>query len=89
MVNIFDERDTMTGKEALERLQRQYKYQNEYIKKNFDRVSVTLPKGTKNRIKAVGESLNKFIVTATLAELERREAGGTQEPDGGEELPFA
>ena len=33
----------MTGKEAKERLERQYKRQNEYIKNNFDRVSVTLP----------------------------------------------
>ena len=74
----------MTGKEAIERLEKQYKRQNEHIKENYDRVSVTLPKGTKERIKATGESINGFIIRSVIAELERLEgkAGqtGTEEP---------
>lgn len=51
----------------------QYLRQNEWQKENMDRVSVILPKGTKERITALGETVNKFIREATLAELERRE----------------
>ncbi len=66
----------MTGKEAKERLERQYRRQNEYIKKNFDRVSVTLPAGTKDKIVAKGESINGYIKRLVLADLER---GGEEE----------
>lgn len=64
----------MTGKEAKERLERQYKRQNEYIKNNFDRVSVTLPVGTKERIKATGESINGFVCRLVVGELSRLES---------------
>ena len=42
----------------------------------FDRVAANLPKGTKERIKAVAGNLSAgaFVVRATLAELERLEA---------------
>lgn len=42
----------------------------------FDRVTANLPKGTKERIKAVAGDLSAgaFVVSATLAELERLEA---------------
>ena len=65
----------MTGKEAKETLKRRYKYQNEWNKQNYDRVSLSLPKGTKDRIKATGNTLNGFIVSATLQALERIENG--------------
>lgn len=51
----------MQGKEAKKRLENQYKRQNEHIKANYDRISITLPKGTKERIKEKGESLNGYI----------------------------
>lgn len=51
----------MTAKEAQKRVIKQYKRQNEYIKDNYDRVSITLPKGTKERIQAKGESINGYI----------------------------
>lgn len=74
----------MTGKEAIERLEKQYKRQNEHIKENYDRVSITLPKGTKERIKATGESINGFIIRSVLADLDRLEGKaeqtGTAEP---------
>ena len=53
----------MTGKEAKERLEKQYKRQNEHIKENYDRVSITLPKGTKERIKKKGETVNGYYKT--------------------------
>lgn len=46
---------------ALERQEKQYKRQNEYIKNAFDRVSIALPKGTKERITASGETVNGLI----------------------------
>lgn len=60
----------MTGKEAKERLEKQYKRQNEHIKENYDRISITLPKGTKERIKAKGESINGYITRLVLADLD-------------------
>lgn len=63
-------------KEMQEYLQGRYKRQNEHIKNNYDRVSITLPKGTKERIKAAGESLNGYITALVLADLERIEKNG-------------
>lgn len=63
----------MTGKEAQKRLEKQYKRQNEHIKENYDRVSITLPKGTKDRIKATGETINAYISRIVLEDLERME----------------
>ena len=53
--------DAEKAEKALQTLQKQYKRQNEYIKGSFDRVSVTLPKGTKEKIKKAGFSVNGFI----------------------------
>ena len=61
----------MNEKQAKEKLEKIYKRQNEYIKNSFDRVSITLPKGTKERIKETGESINGFINRVVLAELLR------------------
>lgn len=63
----------MTGKEAKERLEKQYKRQNEHIKENYDRISITLPKGTKERIKAKGESINGYITRLVLTDLDKSE----------------
>ncbi|MCC8051019.1 MAG: hypothetical protein LIP10_10240 [Clostridiales bacterium] len=43
----------------------------EYEKKNYDKVLVRFPKGTKERIKEVNDSLNGFIVSAVIEKLER------------------
>lgn len=75
----------MTGKEAIERLEKQYKRQNEHIKENYDRVSITLPKGTKERIKGTGESINGFVCRLVVSELDRLEK--TEERDEQEDLP--
>ena len=64
----------MDGEKAIKTLQKQYKRQNEYIKGAFDRVSVTLPKGTKERIRAAtSESINGFINRLISEELKRLE----------------
>ena len=70
----------MTGKEAKERLSKQYKRQNEYIKEKYDRVSVVLPDKTKDRIKELtGKSCNAYISALVLADLDMLENGGSVE----------
>lgn len=59
----------MAVKESKERLEKQYKRQNEHIKEKYDRVSITLPKGTKERIRAKGESVNGYISRLVLSNL--------------------
>ena len=63
----------MKASDAKKVLERQYRRQNDFIKENYDRISVTLPKGFKDRIRATGASINEFVNAAVLAELERRE----------------
>lgn len=63
----------MTAKEAQKRVIKQYKRQNEYIKDNYDRVSITLPKGTKERILNQGKSINGYITELVLKDLEKIE----------------
>ena len=74
VVHIMDDKE----KQKLENLNARYKKQNEAIKENYDRVSVTLPKGTKERIKATGESINGFIIRSVLADLDRLEVKAEQ-----------
>lgn len=64
---------SINPEEAVERLNKQYKRQNEHIKESYDRVSATLPKGTKERIKSAGYSVNNFIVEAVHEKLDRLE----------------
>lgn len=63
----------MDAQKAKKTLQKQYARQNDYIKNNFDRISVTLPKGTKERITATGESVNGFINKLVAAALDQQE----------------
>ncbi len=48
---------------------------NKYVKENYDRINVTLPKGKKEIIKAhaesMGESVNGFISRAIDNQIER------------------
>lgn len=65
----------MNEKKAIEKLEKQYKRQNEYNKNNYYRASVLLPKGTDERIKAVSDkSINEYIKSLILADLERLES---------------
>lgn len=47
--------------------------QNEWIRDRYERVTVVLPKGTKERIKETGNSLNAFINDAVKVMLEANE----------------
>ena len=67
-------------KKKLDNLNKRYKKQNEEIAKKYDRVSATLPKGTTERIKALGLSVNGLINKLVLAELERLERDKSSEP---------
>ena len=49
----------------------QMKATAEYEKKNYDKVLVRFPKGTKDKIADTGNSLNGFIVSAVKEKLER------------------
>lgn len=51
----------MQEEHAKKQLQKIYKYQNNYIKNNYDRVSVTLPAGAKKEIAAAGYSVNGLL----------------------------
>ena len=76
-------------KDAQEVLDRMYKRQNKYIAENYDRVSLTLPKGTKQRIASKGETVNGFINRIVLAELNKLESGATPGPTDHREIDTA
>jgi hypothetical protein len=61
----------MTGKEAKKRVVQQYKRQNEHIKNNYDRISITLPKGTKERILQKEDSINGYVNRLIMQDLEK------------------
>ena len=54
---------------------KQQAYVNKYVKNNYDRINVTMPKGQKDIIKehadARGESVNGFINRAINNQIER------------------
>lgn len=51
---------------------------NKYIKSNYDRINVTLPKGARETLKAhaaaQGESVNAFVLRAITEAMERDKA---------------
>ncbi len=57
----------------------QQKAVNKYVRDNYDRVNVNMPKGQKETVKAHaearGESVNAFINRAVLETMERDNAG--------------
>lgn len=62
-----------TEQNKLDKLNARYKRQNDKIQKNYDRVSAVLPKGSTDRIKALGISTNQFINSAVSSELDKIE----------------
>ena len=71
----------MTGEEAKERLKREYKYRNGYNQKNYDRISVFAPKGTRDRIKATGRTANGIITELLLNWLDEQEQHAAGRPE--------
>lgn len=54
------------------------KYNNEFNKKAYDRINLTIPKGQKEAIQAAanarGESVNAYIYAAIVQRMEREQA---------------
>lgn len=75
----MEKQEKKTAADYKKTLQKTYKRQNEHIKEHYDRVSITLPKGTKDRITAAGESVNGFIKRVVLQELEKLESAGADQ----------
>lgn len=57
----------------IDKHRKRVKDQNEKAKENWDTVSCRLPKGTRDRVKALGLTVNGLINSSLLAELERLE----------------
>lgn len=55
-----------------ENKEKKYKRQNEYIKNNFDRISITLPAGSKEKIKSLGFSVNNYLNELVKSDFEKR-----------------
>lgn len=53
---------------------------NKYMKENYDRINLTLPKGSKENVKAhaeaQGESVNGFIGRAIIEQMKRDKEKG-------------
>lgn len=67
-----------TDAEMIANYRARIKRQNEAIKKNYDRISVTLPKGTIDRIKALGLTINGVANNSILEYLNYAEEGARQ-----------
>ena len=65
----------------------QQKSVNKYVKENYDRINVTVPKGHKEEVKAHaaarGESVNGFIGRAIVETMERDRKGGVIDEQSG------
>lgn len=75
-------------RQKLEKLNARYKKQNEAIKEKYDRVSVTLPKGTKERIQAKGETVNGYITRLVIADLGEEETEKAEHNGNFSDVPF-
>lgn len=60
----------------------QIAYQNEYNRKKYDRINLTMPKGKKERVRiaaaAAGQSVNEYINAAIDKALNADGAGATE-----------
>ena len=63
----------MNDNEIVKKYRERIKRQNDKINKDYDRINAILPKGTKERIQAQGQTINGFINSVVLAELDRLE----------------
>ena len=63
----------MDEKKMIENYKSRVKRQNEKAKENYDRISVMLPKGTKERIQAQGLTINGFVNQLVLEKLDELE----------------
>ena len=81
---VIDKKELEKLKKIEESRKKQLNRQNQFIADNYDRVSVTLPKGTKEEIKASGYSINNFINIAVQEKLDKIKLLNSDNED----LPF-
>lgn len=62
----------MDEKSAVEKLQKRYAYNNNFIRTNYDRIALTMPKGTKERIAKTGMTANALIRDLLLSYLDEQ-----------------
>ena len=70
----------MDDKKMIENYKSRVKRQNEKAKENYDRISVMLPKGTKDRIQAQGLTINGFVNQLVLEKLDQLEKNKNECP---------
>lgn len=70
----------MDEKKMIENYKSRVKRQNEKAKENYDRISVMLPKGTKDRIQAQGLTINGFVNQLVLDKLDELEKNNNKCP---------
>ena len=70
----------MDEKKMIENYKSRVKRQNEKAKENYDRISVMLPKGTKDRIQAQGLTINGFVNQLVLDKLDQLENNNNECP---------
>nr|DAU18610.1 MAG TPA: NikA, BACTERIAL CONJUGATION, RELAXASE, DNA [Caudoviricetes sp.] len=70
----------MDEKKMIENYKSRVKRQNEKAKENYDRISVMLPKGTKDRIQAQGLTINGFVNQLVLDKLDELENNNNECP---------
>lgn len=70
----------MDEKKMIENYKSRVKRQNEKAKENYDRISVMLPKGTKDRIQAQGLTINGFVNQLVLDKLDELEKNNNERP---------
>ena len=70
----------MDEKKMIENYKSRVKRQNEKAKENYDRISVMLPKGTKDRIQAQGLTINGFVNQLVLEKLDELEKNKNECP---------
>lgn len=70
----------MDEKKMIENYKSRVKRQNEKAKENYDRISVMLPKGTKDRIQTQGLTINGFVNQLVLDKLDELENNNNECP---------
>lgn len=87
-INLYDSRNS--GYNSIHSARESIRDENKIITQEYKRISVVFPKGTKERIKALGLNINKMINELLPAELDRLEveANKAESDELSKETPF-
>ena len=80
IINLYNEVYKMDDKKIIENYKKRIQKQNDRIRETYDRISVTLPKGTKDRIQAQGLTINGFVNQLVLDKLDELENNNNECP---------